>query len=94
MSRINQIAEYARDRQLSIAGYYEAGESAGETPPRPNAMAKAVATKMTQHFPQACILVVNNQSMRPPYTQCVESWVQSGVDWSSAGYVHGNQSRH
>jgi hypothetical protein len=30
---------------------------------------------------------VNNQAMRPPFTQCLEAWVPSGNDWAAQGYV-------
>ena len=69
----NQVASYARTRQLQIVGYYQAPERLGDTTLSP--VGERVACKIKEYFDKPVALVVSIKRFRylslPPLTLSV-----------------------
>nr|CAG4638698.1 EOG090X0C9C [Cyclestheria hislopi] len=56
-----QIDNHFRSSGLVIAGYYQANELLGEV--SPDFVAQKIFEKISEYFPSACLLMVNNREL-------------------------------
>ncbi|XP_042904069.1 ER membrane protein complex subunit 8 [Parasteatoda tepidariorum] len=56
-----QIEQYCKEQGLVIAGYYQANEHIKDC--SPNFIANRIADKIYENFPDACLIMVDNQKL-------------------------------